>query len=229
MLRALLSGGNFTYVAIQLLSTAFVVFFSLPILQFAQAWTATKLGDDTARLSGRLTLSPLAHIDLLGAVMIFLVGFGYGKPVPVNMYNFKMKNKKVGVALVALSMPIASLILAILFVFLNNVFMVIYNNTSMSVEFAQMLASFFYYAAIVNISLAVFSLIPIPPLSGSRILFAVIPDKYYFTIMKYERQIMIVMMILLFTGVLSTPISYLVSIVYNIIASLVSIPFTFFR
>ncbi len=228
MLRSILSGNNFTEIMIGVLSTAFVVFFTLPILQYAQAWTATKLGDDTPRLSGRLTLSPLAHIDWLGAIMIFIVGFGYGKPVPVNMNNFNIKNKKVGLALVALSMPITCFILASVFILLSNICSIIYMNGAMPLDLAQIIASFFSYATIVNISLGVFSLIPIPPLSGSRILFAIIPDKYFFKIMQYERQITIVMMILLFTGVFSVPISVVSTAIYNGLVFLISLPFNLF-
>ncbi len=209
----------------QLLSTAFVVFFTLPIHQYAQAWVATKLGDHTARLSGRLTLSPIAHIDVLGAIMIFLVGVGYGKPVPVNMYNFNMKNKKVGMALVSIASPVSSLILAAIFMLLNNICSVIYAHTAMPELLATIIAYFFYFAASINVSLAVFSLIPIPPLCGSRILFALIPDKYYYAIMKYERQIMIVMMVLLMTGAFSTPIAFLSNLLYNGLNTLISLPF----
>lgn len=230
MIRALLSsGGDPMLVIMQLLSTAFVVFFTLPIHQYAQALVATKLGDQTPRLSGRLTLSPLAHIDIMGALMIFLVGMGYGKPVPINMHNFDMKNKKVGVALVSLASPVSSLILAVIFIFLNNVCAVIYEFTAMPELLSTIIAYFFYFAASINVTLAVFSLIPIPPLAGSRILFAFIPDKYYYTIMRYERQIMIVMMILIFTGVFTTPLSYLSNWIYNGLNLIVSLPFTLIR
>ena len=230
MLRALFSsGGDPTLVIMQLLSTAFVVFFTLPIHQYAQALVATKLGDQTARLSGRLTLSPLAHIDLLGAIMIFLVGVGYGKPVPVNMYNFNMKNKKAGLALVSLASPVSSIILAAIFMLLNNICSVIYEYTAMPELLSTIIAYFFYFAASINITLAVFSLIPIPPLAGSRILFAIIPDKYYYAIMKYERQIMIVMLVLLMTGVFSTPIAALSNILYNALNTLISLPFNLLR
>ncbi len=226
MLRSILSGGDFSDVILGLLSTAFVVFFTLPILQYAQAWTATKLGDETPRLSGRLTLSPLAHIDWIGAIMIFLVGFGYGKPVPINMYNFKMKNKKLGTAIVALSMPITCFILAVIFIVLSNISYLFFTSGVINYKLSHIITQFFNYAAIINVSLGVFSLIPIPPLSGSRILFAIIPDKYYYTIMRYERQIMIVMMILLFTGVFSTPISFFANTIYN---GLFSMVFNFFK
>ncbi len=225
MLRALFSGGEPIVIVMQLLSTAFVVFCTLPIHEYAHALVATKLGDHTARLSGRLTLSPLAHIDIFGALMIFISGVGYAKPVPVNMYNLKTKNKKLGMALVALAGPVSNLIMAAFFMLLNNICSVIYVHTAMPELLATIIAYFLYFAASINVSLAVFNLIPVPPLDGSRILFALIPDKYYYTIMKYERQIMIVMLVLLLTGVFSTPISLLSDLIYNGLNALISLPF----
>ena len=85
--------GEYALLLINLASIMFVVFCTLPVHEFAHAWTAVKLGDETPRLSGRLTLRPMAHIDPIGALMILLVGFGYARPVPVNMRNLKNGNE----------------------------------------------------------------------------------------------------------------------------------------
>lgn len=216
MLIDLIRGGNALTIFMGICVSAFVVFCVMPIHEYAHALVATKLGDDTARLSGRLTLNPLAHIHPLGALMILLVGFGYAKPVPVNVRNTKLKNKKVAMALVAFAGPLSNLIIAFLSVLLRYVVLYFASKNGGEMTTAVFaLNIFFQYSAIININLAVFNLIPIPPLDGSRILFAILPTKYYFGIMKYERYIMIAMFLLLLTGVLTYPLSYLSNLIYN--------------
>ncbi len=223
----------------------FVIFCVLPIHEYAHALVAHKLGDDTARLSGRMTVAPMAHIDPLGALMILLFGFGYAKGVPVNMRNFRRKPKsdngnvydfsernrfdltyaKRCSALVALAGPAANLIMALICLLITNAI-----ATFLSVSTLSMVVYyFFYFCASLNINLAVFNLIPIPPLDGSKILGAFLPDKIYYKYIQYERYIMIAVLILMFTNVLSTPISYLSNLVYSALNTIASLPFSFFN
>ena len=220
VIRQVLSGQtDFIYLIISLGAMAFVVFCTLPLHEFAHAFIAVKLGDDTPRLSGRLTINPMAHISPMGALMIFLFGFGYAKPVPVRMRHFK--NPKRDMAIVALAGPLCNILQAfvymILFCVITNI-----NTTNMGIVY---IAFFFYYAAQVNVSLGVFNLLPIPPLDGSRLATALLPAKYYFKIMQYERYIMIGLFVLLFTGILSTPLSYLSGLLFNLIYKIASLPF----
>ncbi len=218
-----LRNGEYALLLINVASVAFVVFCTLPVHEFAHAWTAVRLGDDTPRLAGRLTLRPMAHIDPIGALMILLVGFGYARPVQVNMHN--LKNGRKSFALVALAGPLSNLIMALVFTFLQTLIYVIAVKASLPIVIYTVLGSFFGFAASINISLAVFNLLPIPPLDGSRIANLILPSKYYYTIMKYERYIMIGMFVLLATGILTIPLSWLSGIVSNGMYFIVELPF----
>lgn len=220
----------------------FVVFCVLPIHEFAHAYIANRLGDSTARLKGRMTISPMAHIDPIGALMIFLVGFGYAKPVPVNMRNFRKKDKNASehdniyyysatprydpgyakrcMALVSLAGPLSNLIMAFISLIFMNIAKVMPYSTLIAIIYY-----FFLFCASININLAVFNLIPIPPLDGSRILSVILPDKIYFKIMQYERYIMIGIMLLLFTGILSTPLGIVSDLIFKALDFVVSLPF----
>lgn len=189
--------GNILGFAIMLLSTCFVVFCCLPMHELAHAVVANKCGDDTARLKGRISLNPLAHLDIIGTVMIFLFGIGYAKPVPVN--PARLKHPRRDMALISLAGPVSNLVMGFVWIFLCYIF----NAINSSNDGIQAIATFFYYAASVNVTLAVFNLLPVPPLDGAKIYSAILPDKIYFKIMKYDRYIMIGFIVIMFTGILN--------------------------
>ena len=195
--------GEYLLAVIAVLSRCFVVFCCMPIHELAHGYIAYLLGDKTAKNQGRLTLNPFSHLNPLGTIMIFLFGIGYANPVPINPNNFR--KPKQGMALTAIAGPSANLLLG----FISVWGFYIINSFAVNSSFGSAVAYFFIYAAQINVMLAVFNLLPIPPLDGSKVLAAVLPDKAYYKYMMYERYVMIALMILLFTGVLDTPISFL--------------------
>lgn len=206
------NGFDFGTLIIYLFSMSFVVFCTLPIHEYAHALVATKLGDPTPRLQGRLTLNPMAHISPIGALMILLVGFGYAKPVGVNPRNFN--DPKKGMALVAVAGPVSNFIMGFISEFLA--FLCLKFSIGVNASFlVSAIYLFFNYAAVVNIQLAVFNFLPIPPLDGSRILQLLIPSKYYYKFLQYERYIILVVFVLLFTNILTIPLSYITNFIYN--------------
>lgn len=213
LFRLFTSGLSAAYVFALVLSRVFVVFFCMPVHETAHAWAASKMGDQTAKNLGRITLNPFAHLDLIGTVMIFLFGIGYAKPVPVMDRNFK--DPKKGMALTALAGPISNLIMAFIAAVVYYIFL--FFTYRIDNEAISLVQNFLYFASYINVSLAVFNLFPIPPLDGSKVLAMLIPTKYYFKYMEYERYIMIGLMILLFTGLLSTPIAFVSDLVMKVI------------
>lgn len=206
---SLVRQGEYLQAVISILSRCFVVFCCMPLHELAHGWVAYKLGDNTAKNQGRLTFNPLAHLSPLGTLMIFLFGIGYANPVPVNPRNFK--NVKGGMALTALAGPASNLFMGFLSIWG-------YYAIPATSTFTYALSYFFYFAAYVNVTLAVFNLIPIPPLDGSKILAVVLPNSAYNKYMMYERYVMIALMIMLFTGVLDGVISFLSRIMMFVIS-----------
>ena len=203
---------------VQVAARVFVILFCLSVHEFAHAWAARKLGDDTAWMHGRMTINPSKHLDLFGTLMILVVGFGYAKPVPVNPRNFK--NRKKGMALTAAAGPLSNLVLAVGFCLLGNIFyLATRNNPS---DASQLFWLFLYYVFVSNVGLMVFNLIPFPPLDGSRILDLLLPAKLSMKIAQYESILRWgVFALLLF----STPLTWLINLAANGIDFLVGLPF----
>ncbi|MFR8088998.1 MAG: site-2 protease family protein [Lachnospirales bacterium] len=188
-----------------LIYTAPATLLAISAHEFAHGLISYWLGDPTPKRDGRLSLNPLHHLDLVGTICMLVFRFGWAKPVKVNPQYYK--NPKQGMALTALAGPAMNLILAFLFL---GIFVGLFHVTEGSTEgilgYLMLLAQ---YTAIMNIGLGVFNLIPIPPLDGSKILGIFLPQRTYFQLMKYERYGGLLMIVLLYTGVLSRPLGFL--------------------
>lgn len=176
--------------------------------EFSHGYAAYKLGDDTAKRAGRLTLNPLCSLDPLGLVMLLVFHFGWAKPVPVNMFRFK--NPKRGMALTALAGPMCNLVLAVVFMFFYGLAFIPLGRSAVGGYFLEMIQ----ITAVISLGYAVFNLIPISPLDGSKVLYAFMRDEAYYKLMRYEKYGSIVLFALVATGVLGRPLSTAVNWLY---------------
>lgn len=188
------------------------VLLALTIHECAHGYVAYKLGDPTAKYNGRLSLSPLAHLDIMGTLCMLLFGFGWAKPVPVNPMYFK--NPKQGMSLIGLAGPLSNLLQALIYSLLLGIGYRTGFFFSQS-TFTQFLMTFLIVALSLNVGLAIFNLIPIPPLDGSKILAVFLPNNAYYKLMAYERYAMPILMLLLWTNVLTVPLNFISDKVFS--------------
>ena len=186
----------------QYIISSLAVLIILPIHEFSHGYVAYKLGDPTAKAMGRLTLNPIRHLDLFGAICMVLFRFGWAKPVPVDVRYFKKPKRDF--AIVALAGPLSNIVCAFFGAFLYLVFYKFATSIEIPNEFVFHLLYYTLYFLLafhqINLGFAIFNLIPIPPLDGSRLLAALLPNRIYYKLLKYERQIYIVMLVWLFLG-----------------------------
>lgn len=200
---------------VTILVRALVLFTAMPIHECAHGWVADKLGDHTARSQGRLTLNPFHHLDPFGSVLLLLAGVGWAKPVPVNPYYFHKIDRRAGMALTALAGPVSNLLMSIITLLIAKLLLLFGVN--------GILVSIFITMCQINLGLAVFNLIPIHPLDGSRILSYFLPAKAADWLDEHEQIIYIIfMVVILFTNLLDVPLSFLSGLLFRAINWLTS-------
>ena len=185
---------------------AIPLLYSIIIHERAHGWVAYRLGDPTAKWLGRLTLNPLKHLDPIGTLMLFLFGFGWAKPVPINLENIREQRR--GLILVSAAGIVANLIFAFLAIFVLRF---------LSLSPGGTLGTMLYYLAQINIMLAAFNLIPIPPLDGSKILAGFLPATFQYWMARFEPYGFFILIGLLYFGVLTPLITLFRGIILAII------------
>jgi Zn-dependent protease len=196
------------------ITLAALLLYSVIAHEVAHGWVAHLFGDDTAMRYGRLTLNPASHLDPIGTLMLFLVGFGWAKPVPVDYYS--LRNSRFGFLSVALAGCVTNILIATIALFLLQ-FRNIGSNYGLS--------SILTIVVRINIILGAFNLIPIPPLDGSRILMSLLPENAQYSLARIEPYGFFILIFLLFTGLLNPVINFMQNLIYSFITLL----FSFFR
>lgn len=220
MIFDLIKAGNVVDAIIITFAYLVILFIAFPIHECSHALVAKLLGDTTAEEQGRITLNPISHLDPMGTIGLLIFGIGWAKAVPVTPYRARKVSQKTAMALTAAAGPVSNVIVSLVFMIIAKLVLVFSGAPELSYTELTSDTAYYIYLALmmiveINLSLGVFNLLPIPPFDGSRLFFAFLPTKYYFGIMKYERQIMIAVLVLLYTGILSVPFGIFSDLIYR--------------
>lgn len=187
------------------------LFIAIIFHELAHGYTAYKLGDNTAKDAGRLTLNPIKHIDPVGFICMLVFKFGWAKPVPVNSFNFK--NRKLGMLLVSLAGPMMNFFIAIIMGII-----VIYVDIKSDILYNMIMICMFY-----NVMLGAFNLLPFPPLDGSKVVMSLLPTKVEIFVYRYEKYLSLILIALIMTGGVDKFLTPLINIIFNLIFKIVTI------
>ena len=207
-LRTIWDGLDFSYL-LGILLGLIPSLICITLHELSHGLAAYSLGDDTAKRAGRLTLNPLRHLDPMGLLMMLVFRFGWAKPVPVNMYRFK--HPKRGMALTALAGPASNVVIAFVFLLLYGALYIPLQGSAAGGYALQMLQ----LTAYISLGFAIFNLIPIPPLDGSKVVFSLMTDAGYARLMRYERYGGLLLLVLVSSGILGRPLSTAVQTVFR--------------
>ncbi len=209
---------------LDLVSQVFAALLCIILHECAHGLAADYLGDPTARREGRLSWNPLRHIDPFGLLCMLTAGVGWAKPVPVDARNFR--NPKRGMAVTALAGPLSNFVLSFFMMVLAGV---MYNHpmvqSTMTWHVFLYLLRLVLRIAMLSLGLGLFNLIPIPPLDGSKVLFSFLPDKAYFTLLRYERYIMLALFAVVLFGFLDAPLNFCIHHVMHFLCNITGFPF----
>lgn len=186
--------------------------------ELAHGWVSEKLGDPTPRQQGRMTINPLAHLDVIGTLLMIFTGFGWAKPVMVNPMYYK--DRKKGMALTAAAGPLSNLLMAFAMLLLYSLAAVLLMKLGIAVP--SIVSTIAYTFIIRNLCFMVFNIIPIPPLDGAKVLGMFLPNRAYYKMLQYERYFMIVIMLLSLSGFFSRIIGTGVNAVFNALMAVIS-------
>lgn len=192
------------------------IIITVTLHELAHGWVSYKFGDPTPKLDGRLSLNPLHHLDPIGTIALLLVGFGWAKPVHIDPRYYK--DAKTGIVWTAFAGPLMNFIIAFVAIFLFNLLLKLPVSIFSSEIMTRIFIYLIYlmqYTALISLGQAIFNLIPLPPLDGSKILYGVLPDSVYFNIMKYENWLSLILFLVLFSGVLNGPLVSIRTIVFD--------------
>lgn len=218
--------GNLTFqnALVQIAAILVIVFLVLPFHEWAHAITAYKLGDTQIKGSGRLTLNPLVHIDIFGSLCLLLFNFGWAKPVPINSRDFK--HPRTYMAITAVMGPVANIFAALAGALIYYAILAFAGVAFITSSFGVYVAYFFSFYIQINCFLAAFNILPIPPLDGSKVLFAFLPESVLYKIQRFSMYFFIIIYLLLWTGILSVPINFISNGLINMVDFLGRLPFS---